>query len=109
MFLFLSSLNTYENSDTSMDSSSVVVILQTLPIATSTSHASSSGSDFSSPSAWPAIGTVSETELCGSSKKRYKWFQHKDVWVRACRWAAVIATSMIVPAGVVIPLTSVGV
>ncbi|OXG19317.1 hypothetical protein C349_03986 [Cryptococcus neoformans var. grubii Br795] len=104
-----SALNTYDSFDASTDSFSVVVIVPTLPNATSTCHASSSGSDSPAPPAWPAIGTVSESELCVPSKRRNKWFQHKNGWVRACRWAVVIATSVIVTAGVVTPLTFVGV
>lgn len=104
-----SALNTYDSFDTSTDSLSVVVIVPTLPNATSICHTSSSGSDSSAPPAWPAIGTVSESELCIPSKRRNKWFQHKNGWVRACRWAVVIATSVIVTAGVVTPLTFVGV
>lgn len=102
-----SALNTCESSYPSTDSCSVVIV-PTLLNARSPSHASPGGSDSSALPAWPTL-TVSESELCAPWKRRYKWLQHKNGWVRACRWAAVFATPMIIAAGVVIPLTFVGI
>lgn len=103
-----SALNTCENSYPSTDSCSVVVIVPTLLKARPASHASPGGSDSSAIPAWPTL-TASESELCAPWKRRYKWLQHKNGWVRACRWAAMFATPMIIAAGVVIPLTFVGI
>lgn len=102
-----SALHTCESSYPSTDSCSVVVTVPTLLNARPASHASPGGSDSSAPPAWPTL-TVSESELCAPWKRRYKWLQHKNGWVRACRWAAVFATPMIIAADVVIPLTFAG-